>query len=199
MDIKEVFSKRVTVRSFENRDIPESIIDEILEASLLAPHTDTVHYLIGVVKDREIKEQLAKATHYANWIQNAPVIFICCANISFDIKEQSDEDYGVIGNKKRYGSEIVEYLRNYHNRKQAKTLLSATPPYLPAQHIILSAVSHGLRGCLVDFMDLEKMNNILNIPEEYTVQVLVPIGYPKQKTVNRSIQSKRNVFFNKYK
>lgn len=186
MELNDVFMKRRSIRKFKDIEISQEIINEILKNASLAPETDSCNYYFGVVTDPTIRSKLAKATLWADWIAQAPVIFVCCGDISYDIKDLKDDDYGMIGSKLRYSEEVVNFLKENRNRKACKTLLLASPVYIAAQHMILSAVSHELRGCLVDFMDIEKINEVLGLPDHITCQVLVPVGYadeePKPKT-----------------
>lgn len=170
-----------------------------MESANLAPETDVCNYYFGVINDYDIKNKIAGATLWAEWVAEAPVIFVCCVDISWDIADQSDDNYGVVGNKLRYSEEVVNYLREHKERKVCKTLLQATPVYIAAQHIILTAVSHNLRGCLVDFMDTEKINNILGLPEHITCQVLVPVGYADEIPKKKSCYNKKErLFYNKW-
>ena len=199
MNLFEVMRKRRSVRKFKDTEINDDIINEILKSASLAPETDTCNYYFGVIKNSDIKKELAKATLWAEWVAEAPVIFVCCSDISWDIADQDDKNYGVIGNKLRYSDELVNYLRQHTNRKACKTLLQASPVYIAAQHIILTAVSHNLRGCLVDFMDIEKINNILGLPEHITCQVLVPIGYADETPRNKDeYDISERVFYNSW-
>ncbi|RAK11234.1 nitroreductase family protein [Halanaerobium saccharolyticum] len=64
---------------------------------------------------------------------------------------------------------------------------------------LLTAVSHNLRGCLVDFIDIKKINKILNLPDHITCQVLVPIGYPDKTPNKKDIYNKKErIFYNKW-
>ncbi len=198
MDIKDVFKNRRSVRSFTKTEISDEIIDEILYAANTAPCTDTCNYYFGVVRDSKVKLQIADATVYAEWVANAPVIFVCCSNIEFDLKNENPGGYAVQGMTSRYGKEVVDFLINAKNRKPAKILMQASPVYIAAQHIILSAVSLGLKGCLVDFINLEKINQILNLPDNITCELLVPVGYPDEIPVPAKVNSKNNVFYDRW-
>lgn len=200
MELIEVMRKRRSVRKFKDIDVSDSIINDILESGRLAPETDTCNYYFGVIKDSKVKNEIAGATLLAEWVSKAPVIFACCCDISWDISDQKDDDYGVIGNKLRYGEDIVNFLRGHKNRKGCKTLMQNAPVYIAAQHMILTAVSHDLRGCLVDFIDIEKINKILELPEHITCQLLVPIGYADETPKQKSGKSRNDMFFyNKWK
>lgn len=195
MELRDVLKNRRSIRKFKDITIPEQILENILEGASLAPETDTCHYYFGVIRDEETKKKLGKATLWADWISSAPVIIACCGDITFDIGKQKDDDYSVLGNKMRYNNEIIEYLRTNNNRKASKRLLMSSPVYIAAQHIILGTVSHNLRGCLVDFMDVEKIDEILGLPENVTCQVLVPIGYADQEPSERKAFDKTSKIF----
>jgi nitroreductase len=152
-----------------------------------------------VIKDKDIKKAIGAATLWADWVADAPVIFACCCDISWDIGEKSDEDYGVVGNTLRYCKEVVDFLRSHENRKACKKLTLATPTYIAAQQMILAAVSHGLRGCLVDFIDIEKINNILGLPDNITCQLLVPIGYAGENPCKKqTLDDNHRIFTDKW-
>lgn len=172
--------ERRSVRRFKDTPVSAKIIHEILVSASLAPETDTCSFYFGVVRDLEVKKGIAQATLGAQWVADAPVIFVCCADISWDIADQHANSYGVVGSKLRFGDNLVKLLMEHENRQVCKTILQAPPVYIAAQHMILSAVSHRLRGCLVDFIDVRKINNILDLPSHITCQVLVPIGYPNE-------------------
>ncbi|MEX1376789.1 MAG: nitroreductase family protein [Eubacteriales bacterium] len=199
MKLEAVFKNRRSVRKFNNSQISDDIINDILLAANSAPCTDTCNYFFGVIKDKDIKEKIGEATVYANWVKDAPVIFVCCSNIGFDILNESEESYAHLGLTARYGKETMHFLLNAKNRKSIKTLLQSSPVYIAAQHIILSAVSHGLRGCLVDFINLEKINQILNLPENITCELLVPIGYADEEPTPIKTNDKDNVFYDIWK
>lgn len=195
MDIKDVFQNRRSVRKFKNQPISDDIINDILDAANSAPCTDTCNYDFGVFKDERIKNEIASATVGAEWVSDAPVIFVCCSNISWDIKDDDQTSYAIKGMTARYGKEVVDFLMQAKQRKSVKTLMQATPVYIAAQHIILSAVSHGLRGCLVDFIDLEKINQILHLPENITCELLVPIGYAAENATPVNAIDQDNIFY----
>jgi len=200
MELLEIMRKRRSVRRFKDIDISNSIIIDILESAKLAPETDTCNYYFGVIKDAKVKNEIAGATLWAEWVAKAPVIFVCCCDISWDIGEQKEDDYGVIGNKLRYSEDIVNFLREHDNRKACKTLIQSSPVYIAAQHMILTAVSHNLRGCLVDFIDIKKINTILGLPEHITCQLLVPVGYADEIPGQKSNDSRNDmIFYEKWK
>ncbi len=200
MELLEVMRNRRSVRKFKELDISDAIIADILESAKLAPETDTCNYYFGVIKESKVKNEIAGATLWADWVAKAPVLFVCCCDISWDIGNQKDDDYGVIGNKLRYGDDIVQFLRKHENRKASKTLVQSTPVYIAAEHMILAAVSHNLRGCIVDFINIEKINHLLGLPDHITCQLLVPVGYAAEAPKPKSEGCKdHRIFYDQWK
>lgn len=61
-----------------------------------------------------------------------------------------------------------------------------TPAYaidlaISMEHIALQAVEEGLGTCWIGAFSQEEVKKVLNIPEEYKVVVLMPLGYPSDK------------------
>lgn len=132
MDLLEVMKERRSVRKFKEIEISEDVINRLIESASLAPETDSCHYYFEVIKDSAIRNELAKATLWADWVAKAPVIFVCCGDIGWDIADQSEDNYGVVVNKLRYSAEVIDFLSEHQNRKACKTLLQASPVNIAA-------------------------------------------------------------------
>lgn len=198
MDIKEVFRHRRSVRKFKDKAIEDEVISEILYAANTAPCTDTCNCYFGVIKDSAVKKQIGVATVYADWVAKAPVIFVCCSNIEFEVNDIKPGSYAHKGLTARYGEEVMDFFLNAKNRKSIKTLMQSSPAYIAAQHIILSANSYGLKGCLVDFINVEQINNILNLPNDITCELIVPIGYPDENPEPIRENPSDNIFIDRW-
>jgi len=182
MEFLDVIKKRRTARSFLQDSIPDEVLRELLEAARLAPSGgNSQGWYFGIIKDKEIKKELAKAAGGQDWVAEAPVIIACCADISNDLSLCPEDDYGLIVNKRRFGDEIIAYLNNYPDRKSANTFFNNAVPLIPGEHIFLAAVNHGLNACWIGDLDVRKANEILNLPEEIACLFLMPIGYAKDQ------------------
>ena len=182
MEFLDVIKKRRTARSFLQDSIPDEVLRELLEAARLAPSGgNSQGWYFGIIKDKEIKKELAKAAGDQDWVAEAPVIIACCADISNDLSLCPEDDYGLIVNKRRFGDEIIAYLNNYPDRKSANTFFNNAVPLIPGEHIFLAAVNHGLNACWIGDLDVRKANEILNLPEEIACLFLMPIGYAKDQ------------------
>ena len=74
MDIKEVFQKRYSCRSYQGKSVPEEKLKSILEAAQLAPSAhNRQSYKFIVIRDREKREKLAEAAGQG-FIAQAPIV-----------------------------------------------------------------------------------------------------------------------------
>jgi nitroreductase len=99
MELMESIRKRVSVRSFLDKPVPDEIIADMLDAARLVPTPgNSQGYIIGVVKDQVLKTRLAQAAGGQMWIAAAPVVFALCADISGDLKDLPEDHFGLIVN-----------------------------------------------------------------------------------------------------
>ena len=73
-----------------------------------------------------------------------------------------------------------------------------------ATHMMLQAADIGVGSCWVCYLDREKMAELLQIPEQYTLQCLLVMGMPGEKAAPSERHNKRfaldkTVWFEKFK
>lgn len=196
MTLIETIRRRRSVRKFKDISITDDIINEMLEAARLSPSGgNSQGYVFGVVTDAELKHKLAEAAGNQMWIASAPVVFACCADISWDIADQADDDFGLIVNQLRFGSDFIDFMKTYPNRKECMRLFENATPLIPAEHIFLTAVSHGLSACFIGYLDVEKASAILNLPENLSCLFLLPVGYADETPNPKRLKSISEISF----
>jgi nitroreductase len=196
MELFEVIKKRRSVRKFKDTPIPDDILNEMLEAARLAPSGgNSQEHFFGVIKDPIIKENLSKAAGNQRWIATAPVVFACCADTSWDITNQPDDDFGLIVNKLRFGSEFIKYLCEYPNPKECMALFGNATPLIPSEHIFLTAVSHGLSACFIGYLNVQEADKILKLPQHLTCLFLLPVGYADELPGDKQLKDKNQIVF----
>lgn len=201
MKVLDAMKARRSVRKFKDTAIPDKIVNEMLEAARLAPSPGNAQsYMFGVIKDQEIKERLARAAGGQMWIASAPIVFACCADISWDIAEQPEDDFGVIVNKLRFNNDFLNYLCEYPDPKARVTMFENGTSFIPAEHIFLVAASYGISACFVGYLDIQEANKILNLPEHISCFYLLPVGYPDEIPCEKYLKSiDELVFYDQWK
>lgn len=179
MHIREVFGKRRSARTFQPTPIAEEILDEMLAAAQTAPSAGNGQsHIFGLVDDPATKTALATAAGAQMWIAEAPVVIACCARLEADLKDLPEEDFGLLVNRTRFGRQFLDYMNDYVDRKSVRTLFANAAPLIPAEHMFLTAASHGLAACFVGFLDIAEASRILRLPEDVVCLFLLPVGYP---------------------
>lgn len=182
---KEAIEKRRSIRKFKKTPIDGEIIMELIESARMAPSgCNAQPWRFKIVEDKETKEKLAQAAHKQSFIAQAPVVLVCCADISGYIEGTSSgvQDLGRIG---ALEDRIVEIL--CHSADELKNVgLEEIGPRIAAnvaiaiEHIVLRALDFDLGTCWIRLMDEEKIRNIFGWNENIYVVALLPIGYPSE-------------------
>lgn len=173
MDVFRAIVERKSIRKFEKREVDDKLIGVILYMATMAPSAgNTQEWNFIVVKEEEIKKKLAKAALDQNFIAEAPVVIVVCA----DLEKIS----------LRYG-------------KRGELLYSIQDTALAIQNILLSAHALGLGSCFVGAFDEEKVKSILELPDNLRPVAIIPIGYPaEQPEKPRRINFENLTWLNKY-
>jgi nitroreductase len=60
---------------------------------------------------------------------------------------------------------------------------------IAAQTILLSAVSKDMGGCIIRNINIEGLTQSLEIPDNYTIELVIALGFPKEKIILKEINS----------
>jgi len=196
MTVFEAIKIRRSVRKFKNMPISDDIINEMLEAARFAPSGGNAqNYTFGIVKDEDLKTQLAKAAGNQMWIASAPVVIAGCSDISWDIADQPEDDFGLTVNYLRFGKGFINFMKKYPDRRACMKLFHNSSPCIAMEHIFLTAVSHGLNACFIGCLDVDKASDILNLPKHLACLFLLPVGYADEIPNDKELKSIENISF----
>ena len=160
-DIMEIILGRRSIRRYQEKDIPDDIINNILEAARWAPSWANVQpWEFVVVKDKSIKKQIQKNVPSRNpsslAIVNAPVLLVVCGQLKKS--GYYDDQYPT-----KFGSDWFMYDLG-----------------LATQNLCLAAHASGLGTVIVGLFDHDRVGEVINLPANHEVLVLIPLGYPDQ-------------------
>ena len=154
MDLIEAIQKRHSVRSFSDKKPSSEIITKIIKYAHLAPSAGNLQARdFIIVDDSEIKKELSRAALNQEFIEEAPINIIVCANL------KRISPYG------RRGEELY--------------CIQGTAAVV--EHILLLAVDNGLGTCWVGAFNENEALKILNLPSHIRPVAIISIGYPKGK------------------
>jgi nitroreductase len=182
---KDAIEQRRSIRKFKIDPVPDEYIFQLLNAARLAPSGSNAQpWRFKVVTDKEMRTKLMEAAYQQEFIQQAPVVLVCCADIAGYLSSTVNgaQDLGKVGALK---PRIVNILV-----QRAKTLreegIEKIGPKVAAnvaiaiEHIVLRALDFGLGTCWVRMVEGEKVKEIFGWGDNIYVMALLPIGYPAE-------------------
>jgi len=157
MDFLDVVKNRHSIRSFKkDQEIPESILNQILETGIRAPSAGNQQaWDFILITKHEIKKQLVKAALDQDFIAEAPIVIVVCAN-----QMRSAAVYG----------------------KRGKELYSIQDTAAAIMTMLLTITALGYGACWVGAFHEDLVRSILKIPEESGIRpvAILPLGIPKE-------------------
>jgi nitroreductase len=163
MEVKKAIETRVSIRKFKDKEIPNALMYELLEAARFAPSAYNAQpWRFVIIKEKETKEALKKNDAFQQkFVYEAPVILICCADPEVFPNERLENTYS-------NPDEIA-------NKVGAVRDLT-----IAVQNLILRAAELGLGTCYVGLIKRTTIKKILGIPEHYILPYLIILGYPDE-------------------
>ena len=80
MDVFECIESRRSVRSYQDRPVEEEKVQRVLEAGRRAPSANNrQNWKFIVVRDPDMRRELARAAHGQTFVAEAPVVIVPCA------------------------------------------------------------------------------------------------------------------------
>ena len=158
---------RVSCRAFDDRQIPQHIIEEIITAGTMAPASGNMQpWEFIVVDHKDMKEKISDHTFsgfYSKgadsqlWIRHAPIIMIPCVNFKRTVA--------------RYGDLGYEW-----------AVIDTTSA---VQNMLLAATELGVASCWVGGFIEKGVRQLLELPSYVKPLGLIPMGYPAERTEHK--------------
>jgi nitroreductase len=176
MDLDETVRGRRSIRKYQKRDIPDPVIEELLDLARYAPSSmNGQPWYFIVVRDEGNKHRLAdikdkycpveKQMFKADMLRDAPVVLVIC----------------------------VDQQRSYDRGIENGVLATAT--------ILLAAVSRGLGSVYMSAYKSDEpgvsdeIRQTLGIPQDVDPITIVPLGYPDETPGVKTLESLDDIIF----
>ena len=155
MDVMDAIKARKSVRAFLAQRVEDDKLDAVLQAARLAPSAANLQeWRFVIVRERETIKKLASVAGGQAFVAEAPVVIVACA--------ETDGQAMRWGGPPCYQIDVA----------------------IALDHMSLAAVDLGLGSCWIGLFDEKKLKEILLIPAEIRVMVLMLLGYPSDPSVN---------------
>ena len=147
MTVMEAIRGRKSIRAYTGEPVEEEKLIQVLEAGQLAPSARNQQaWKFYAVKNPSLREKIKEACYGQNFVGEAPVVLVACAN---DVRDM------------RCG-------------QPARTVDCS----IAMSFMILEATELGLGTCWIGSFSPDEIRKILNIPADYDIVAVSPLGYP---------------------
>ncbi|MBU1635982.1 nitroreductase family protein [bacterium] len=155
MDVVELIKSRRSIRQFKQKEIPQDILINCVDAARIAPSAANLQPLEYIlVTDKEQVDYLFPLLRWAAYI-----------NPKGDPKPgQHPTAY------------LIVLLNENHGEKWKFHDVGAA-----VENFMLAALSYGLGSCWLASVDRNLIRSFYRIPEEYTIDSVIALGYPAEE------------------
>jgi len=158
MDVVDCIEGRTSIRSFGPNPVENEVVEEGLRLANLAPSAGNLQARdFIIVRDVKTKKSLMRAALGQDYVANAPVVVVFCAN--------------------------MERIKHYGERGQ--TLYCLQDVAAAVQNFMLYIHSKGLGSVWVGAFDEERAAETLGTPPHVRPVAIVPVGHPIDSGVRR--------------
>jgi nitroreductase len=165
MKLLELLNNRQSTRDYLETPIPRDAIERCLEAARIAPsacNSQPWHFI--VIDNQETKNEVADAAFSGIYFTNsfakkAPVLIV------------------VVTERSSYLARVGGQFRGIQ--------YSLIDIGISCEHLILQANEEGLGSCWLGWFNEKGVKKVLNLPEKSKVDVLISLGYSKNKTLRQ--------------
>jgi len=165
VDLYDLLMKRRSVRSFEDRPVPEELLDELLDAAVNAPSGGNIQPLsIIVVEDPAARAELAEMVGGQPWVANAPTSLVFCIDFH---------------RVKRWASTFDVEFRG--EESLLSFLIAFADIMCAAQSVVVLAEARGLGSVYVGTIlsSIDYAREYFAMPEHVLPVMVLSLGFPK--------------------
>lgn len=195
----ETFDSIKQRRSIKNFDsfhkISDKEIEKILSLAILSPTSYNIqHWRFLVVKDMELRKKIRDASYNQAQVTDASLLLILCA----DLKAwENPREYWTNVPKETQDFLVKEILETFQNNEQLQRDEALRSIGIAAQTIMISVKSMGYDSCPMIGFDQKRVGNLINLPKNYLIGMMIAIGKAKKPPNPRGGQlSMEKVVFN---
>jgi nitroreductase len=154
MDLFDAIKGRRSIRKFKKDPVDDEILRKVIEAGIWAPSAGNLQsWEVVVVKKSETKEKLVAAAYLREFLAEAPLILVLCANQHACAASYND---------------------------RGRELYCVQDASCAGQNILLAVHALGLGACWVGAFDEDLVVRTLHLTPELRPVALIPMGYPDE-------------------
>lgn len=191
--ILDLLKKRKSIRNFTGKDVPDEVINYILEAGRLSPSGGNEQpWKFGLITDKSLINEISQIAYNQNWIKKASFLVVLC---TYNV----DKSHGGRDVQKARFPMHSKIIEDMEDEIYTKLHMEEHQSKIPGTHMVIAALEHGLGSTWVSYVDVDKLTHFLKLPKPYIASEIIAFGYPFN---NGNVTDKKSfnevVFYNKF-
>lgn len=168
MTFLELVKRRKSTRKYSSKSVPREVIDRCLEAARLAPSAcNSQPWSFIVIDDENLKNRLSDKAFSGiysinSFARNTHVLIV------------------VVTEKSTYVARLGGHLRGVQY-----CLIDIG---IACEHLILQAEEEGLATCWLGWFNEKAVKEVLGLPKDKKVDVIISVGYPESRKDKNKIR-----------
>lgn len=188
LDTFSAISERRSVKHFDSdHEMTEAEINKLLELAILSPTSFNMqNWRFVLIRDKKIREDIWLASWKQCQVKDASILLALCADLNAFAR-----------NPERYWANAPEQVSNaivpmigqfYSNNTQLQRDEAMRSVGIASQTLMLAAKAMGYDSCPMVGFDQKKVAELIKLPEDHLIGMLLPIGKAKEAARARAGQ-----------
>ena len=173
--ITDLLRVRASIRKFQDKPIPQCVLEDILEAGRVSPSGGNEQpWHFNVITDAGLIALIAHIAHRQIWMAHAPLLIVLCTVFVDDARGGRDIQ---MQRYPEYASAIASMDQDLYwalNQEEHQTKIVGT-------HMVLAALEHGVGACWVSRFEVCSLAKLLNLPRGVLPAEILAFGYPEHE------------------
>ncbi len=176
MDTIDAIHSRRSVKHYDaDYAMPEADLQKILEAAIASPTSFNIqHWRFVVVKDKTLRQQIRAAGNDQAQMTDASVLIVMTADV--DAWKKDPQRYWRNA-PSEVAKVLVDWIAPFHEGREFLQRDEAMRSIgIAMQTIMVAAKSMGYDSCPMIGFDQDKVAELINLPEDHMVGMLIAVG-----------------------
>jgi nitroreductase len=175
----DVIEKRRSVKHFdETHQFTDKEIEKLLSLAMLSPTSFKIqNWRFLVVKDVELRKKIRNVSWDQAQITDASLLLILCADLKAG--EKDPQRYWKNASKEVQDFIVPAISKFYTGNDQLQRDESLRSVGIASQTLMLAAKSAGYDSCPMIGFDPQKVAELINLPKDYIIGMMLAIGKAK--------------------
>ena len=205
MDFYDVVKRRRSVREFQSKPVEEEKLLRVFEAGLKAPsHNHLREWEFILIKNVEQRKRVVGLGTKAENVMNQIELEKATEGMADELQKEMYLKALPVQKRMLMSSPelLVVCFRMKKTLKECKTLYELNnfaSVWACIENILLAMAAEGLYGVTYVPRETASLKKVLDIPQDYEVAAVIPIGYPTDYFVKQKIVLlKEKMHYNKW-